>query len=196
MADYVQQNKGFKVQWTGFQEFQDLLDEIQTDYGPKDAKNILRNACRAAMTTVLQAARSNLERNIDTGQLIRSLQIEARKPNSKDKRSSYTSPTMIMISRVTVAPGTKFIPDGDGKKTKFTTKTFKNVKTGVKQNMHSDARAYAIEFGTARWLKGEGMPYMRPALENNAATVTNNLGYHLGTALEKYRSKNMKVPKT
>jgi len=196
MADETKSSKGFSIKWEGFKDFQDLLDEIEDDFGPKDTKKILRNATREAMKPVLQAAKVNLERNIDTGQLIASLQIESRAPTAKDKRSAYTTPTMIMISRVTVAPGTKFVPDSEGKKTKFFTKTFKNVKTGEKQHTHSDARAYAIEFGTARWLKGEGMPYMRPALENNAVFVTNELGSNLGRALEKYRSKTMKVPKT
>jgi len=196
MADETKSGKGFTIKWEGFQDFQNLLDEITEDFGEKDTKKILRNATRAAMKPVLQAARANLERNVDTGQLIQSLQIEARKPTSKDKHSAYTTPTMIMISRVTVAPGTKFVPDAEGNRTKFFTKKFKNVQTGEKQNAHSDARAYAIEFGTARWLKGEGMPYMRPALENNASQVTNELGTNLGAALEKYRSKTMKVPKT
>jgi len=183
------------MSWHGFKDFENLLDQITDDFGEKDAQKILRNACRTAMIPVLNAARSNLEMhgNIDTGQLIKSLQIEARRPTARDKRSIYSTPTMIMISRVTVAPGRKFVTDEAGKKTKNFTKTFRNVKTQAKQYMHSDARAFAIEFGTARWLKGEGMPFLRPALEANAQAVTNSLVASLGQALQKYRSKTMKA---
>jgi hypothetical protein len=188
--------KGFSVsiKWEGFDEFEKLLDQINEDFGSKDAQNILRNACRASMVPVLNAARSHLQSNgnVDTGQLLASLQVEARKPTARDKRSIYSTPTMIMISRVTVAPGRKFLPDQSGKSRLFT-KTFKSKKTGEKQHMHSDARAFAIEFGTAKWNKGEGMPFIRPALEGNSVSVTNNLGQMLGTALTKYKSKVMKV---
>ena len=77
-----------KFQWTGFKEFEDLLNQITDDFGEKDANNILRSACRAAMVPVLHAARQFLidNDNVDTGQLLKSLQVEARKPSSKDKR--------------------------------------------------------------------------------------------------------------
>ena len=157
------------LKWSGFKEFEDLFNEIEDDFGEKDAQKILRNAMREAMKPVLTTARNLLEShgNVDTGQLVRSLQLEARKPTSRDKRSKYVDPTMIVISRVTVAPGSKFDPDK-----KLLSKTFKNKKTGLKEHMHSDARAYAIEFGTVRWLKGEGRPFIRPALESNVQTVT------------------------
>ena len=101
---------------------------------------------------------------------------------------------MVMISRVTVAPGRKFVSDNDAtNKKRLLSKQFKNKKTGVKQHMHSDARAFAIEFGTSRWLPGEGRPFLRPALENNSQLVTDSLGTELGKALIKYRSKTMKV---
>jgi hypothetical protein len=179
-----------KIEWSGFKEFEDLLDQIDDDFGEKDANNILKNACRAAMKPVLETARVLLEPHIDTGQLIKSLQIEARKPTSKDKHSLYSTPTMVMISRVTVAPGKKFQPDVEGEK-RLLSKTFKNKKTNKLQHMVSDARAFAIEFGTARWLKGEGSPFIRPALESNAVQVTNSLAGDLKDALIKYKSKHM-----
>jgi hypothetical protein len=179
-----------KLKWSGFDDFQNLLDEIDNDFGPKDAKKILRNACRSSMIPVLESARANLQAhgNIDTGQLYASLQVEARAPTSRDKRSAYSTDTMIMIARVTVAPGRKYEPDK-----KLLSKTYKNKKTSQKEHMHSDARAYAIEFGTARWLKGEGQPFIRPALESNAQTVTDSLTENLKQALLKYRSKHMKA---
>ena len=189
-------DKGFRVniKWEGFDEFEKLLDEINEDFGEKDSKKILRNAMRASMVPVLNSAKAHLQANgnVDTGQLIQSLQVEARKPSNRDKRSIYSSPTMIMIARVTVAPGKKFLPDFD-KKARLFTKTFINQKTKQRQHTHSDARAIAIEFGTAKWQKGEGRPFLRPALEGNAVSVTNNLGQMLGNALIKYKSKVMKV---
>ena len=181
----------FELKWEGFQEFENLLDEIESDFGEKDAKKILQNACRSAMIPVLSAAKNYLISNgdVDTGQLLKSLQVEARKPTARDKRSTYSTNTMVMIARITVAPGRKFDPDNK----KLLSKTFKNKKTGVKEHMHSDARAYAIEFGTARWLPGEGRPFMRPALETNSQSVTDSLGQSLRDALYKYQSKHMKA---
>jgi hypothetical protein len=180
------------INWNGFKEFQDLLDQITDDFGEKDASNILRSACRSAMVPVLNAARQLLidNDNVDTGQLLKSLQVESRKPTSKDKRSIYTTPTMVMISRVTVAPGNKFQPDVKGEK-RLLSRTFKNKKTNKLQHMVSDARAIAIEFGTAKWRKGNGMPFIRPALERHAVDVTNSLGDSLGNALIKYKSRHM-----
>lgn len=195
MAEGYSKVGNFTLQWDGFKDFENLMDQITDDFGEKDANNILRNACRSAMLPVLESARANLEMhgNVDTGQLLKSLQVEARKPTQRDKHSRYSTPTMVMISRVTVAPGRKFVTDDAGKKTRYFTKTFKNVSTKVKQHFHSDARAFAIEFGTARWLKGEGMPFLRPALESNAQVVTDSLVVSLRNALLKYKSKTMKA---
>lgn len=184
-----------KIEWSGFKEFEELLDQITNDFGEKDANNILKNACREAMLPVLHSAQNFLRvhDNIETGQLLASLQIEARKPTARDKRSRYSSDTMVMISRVTVAPGRKFQPDTDGKR--LLSKTYRNKKTKLREHMVSDARAFAIEFGTARWLKGEGMPFIRPALESNAVQVTNSLAMDLKDALLKYKSKHMGMGK-
>jgi len=198
MAYVGSPQKGYEIsiEWSGFKEFEELLDQIDKDFGEKDANNILKNACRAAMVPVLQTARGLLQAhdNIDTGQLISSLQVEARVPTARDKRSAYSTQTMVMISRVTVAPGRKFISDNSSNK-KLLSRTFKNKKTKERQHMVSDARAFAIEFGTARWLKGEGMPFIRPALESNAAAVTNSLTMDLKNALLKYKSKHMTTGK-
>lgn len=177
--DEVKVGNNLTMRWSGFKDFENLLDQINEDFGEKDAKNILRNAVRTAMKPVLQAARQNLlmHGNVDTGQLLASLQIEARKPNARDKRSIYSTPTMIMIARVTVASGKKFV----------------NKITKTKQKAHSDARAFAIEFGTARWLKGSGKPFIRPALQSNAQLVTDSLAGSLKEALIKYKSKTMKA---
>ena len=192
--DEVKVANNITLRWDGFKDFENLLDEINEDFGEKDAKNILRNGVRNAMKPVLQSARQNLimHGNVDTGQLLASLQVEARKPNARDKRSIYSTPTMIMIARVTVASGKKFIPDQGGK-SKLFAKTFVNQKTKERQHAHSDARSFAIEFGTARWEKGSGKPFIRPALESNAQLVTNSLAGSLRDALIKYKSKTLKA---
>ena len=177
--------KGFQVtlKWAGFKEFEDLLTEIEDDFGEKDSKKILRSACRMAMEPVLNTARGLLQMhgNVDTGQLLKSLQLEARRPTRRDKRSKYSTPTMVMLARVTVAPGRKL------KKMKFYNQRTRKTQIGGA----SDARAYAIEFGTAKWLPGEGRPFLRPALETNAQRVTDSLTQSLRTALNRYKSKYM-----
>jgi len=166
----------------GFQEFEELIDKIQDDFGPKDATNILRNGARKSMKSVLNTAKELVRK--DTGQLAATLQIEARKPTNKDKHSRYVSPSEIMMARVSVAPGSKFHP-----------KAFHNLhskKGSIKQFAVMDARTIVNEFGTA---KMPAKPYLRPALETNVPTVLASLSDDFGSALEKYRSKHMKETK-
>jgi HK97 gp10 family phage protein len=171
MADTVT----FKVE--GIKEFEDLLKEIQDDFGEKDAKKILNKAVRHSMGHVLNAAKNLVP--IDTGALRASLRLEVRKPTRKDKRSRYVENSDIVIGNVTTAPGNVLA------RTKFT-----NVKTGQKQKgIKSDARAIVNEFGTA---KLPARPYLRPAMESQAPTTVSSLGSSLKMALEKYRSKKMK----
>jgi HK97 gp10 family phage protein len=166
----------------GFQEFEELIDKIQDDFGPKDATNILRNGARKSMTPVLATAKELVRK--DTGQLAATLQIEARKPTNKDKHSRYVSPSEIMMARVSVAPGSKFHP-----------KSFHNLhskKGSIKQFAVMDARTIVNEFGTA---KMPAKPYLRPALETNIPAILSSLSNDFGGALEKYRSKHMKETK-
>lgn len=164
--------------FVGWDEFEDLIDEIQDDWGEKDAKNIMRNGARASMAPVLSTAQALVPR--DTGQLAASLQVEARKPTARDKRSKYSAPNEIVIGLVTVAPGSKFKP-----------RLFHNLhnkKNKIKQYATMDARAVAVEFGTH---KMAAHPFLRPALESNSPTVLSILSETFGGALEKYRSKHM-----
>lgn len=171
MADSVT----FKVE--GIKEFEDLLKEIQNDFGEKDAKKILNKAVRQSMGHVLNAAKNLVP--VDTGALRASLRLEVRKPSRKDKRSRYVQDSDIVIGNVTTAPGNVLA------RTKFT-----NVKTGQKQKgIKSDARAIVNEFGTA---KLPARPYLRPAMESQGPTTVSSLSSSLKTALEKYRSKKMK----
>jgi len=141
--------------------FRELADEI----GDKKANSkILVPAVREAMKPVLAKARADAP--VDTGGLRRSLQVEARRPNRKDKRSKYIANTDTVISLVTTAPGKKL------------------AKLGIK----SDARAIAQEFGTA---KHPAHPYLRVALESQSTSVVNNLAGILARRIDKYKKANL-----
>lgn len=141
--------------------FRELADEI----GDKKANSkILIPAVREAMKPVLAKARADAP--VDTGGLKRSLQVEARRPNRKDKRSKYIANTDTVISLVTTAPGKKL------------------AKLGIK----SDARAIAQEFGTAR---NPAHPYLRSALESQSISVVNNLAGILARRIDKYKKANL-----
>ena len=141
--------------------FRELADEI----GDKKATSkILIPAVRESMKPVLAKARADAP--VDTGGLKRSLQVEARRPNRKDKRSKYIANTDTVISLVTTAPGKKL------------------AKLGIK----SDARAIAQEFGTAR---NPAHPYLRAALESQSTSVVNNLAGILARRIDKYKKANL-----
>jgi len=164
------------VQFTGVKEFEELLSEMQSDFGVKDQKKILTNAVRKSMSPVLSKARQLAP--IDTGGLRASLRIEARKPSRRDKKSIYVNPGDVVIGTVTTASGKQLA------KKKFT-----NVKTGQKQiGIESDGRAIATEFGTAHIA---AKPYMRPALETTTSSVLSELSGNLATQLTKYKSRKI-----
>jgi HK97 gp10 family phage protein len=165
-----------KMQFTGVVEFEQLLNEMQEDFGVKDQKKILTNAVRKSMSPVLSKARQLAP--IDTGGLRASLRIEARKPSRRDKKSIYVNPGDVVIGTVTTASGKQLA------KKKFT-----NVKTGQKQmGIESDGRAIANEFGTAHVA---AKPYMRPALETTTSSVLTELGDNLRAQLIKYKSRKI-----
>lgn len=162
----------FKVE--GMQDFENLIKEMQQDFGEKDQKKILVKAVRKSMATVLNTAKNNVP--VDTGALRASLRLEVRKPSRKDKRSKYVMPTDIVIGNVTTAPGNVLAK-----------KKFMNVKTGqIQKGIESDARHIANEFGTA---KMPAKPYLRPAMESQGGNVVNSLAQSLKEALQKYRAK-------
>lgn len=148
----------FKLEGVGDVEkaFRELAEEI----GDKKANSkILVPAAREAMKPVLAQARSNAPE--DTGGLKRSLQVEARRPTRRDKRSKYISSTDTVISLVTTAPGKKL----------------------AKMGINSDARAIAQEFGTAR---NPAQPYLRTALESQSQSVIQNLSQILARRIDQY----------
>lgn len=155
---------GFKFEIENVGEVLDVFEELAMEIGDKKARSkILVPAVREAMKPVLEAAKQNAP--TDTGGLVRSLKIEARRPNRRDKNSKYVSKTDSVIALVT------------------TRKTAQLKKMGIK----SDMRAIAQEFGTA---KVPAQPYLRPALEANSQAVANSLGKIIANRIEKFRIKN------
>jgi HK97 gp10 family phage protein len=174
------QIKSVTFQVDGVKELDAVFNEIVNDFNEKDSKKILVKSVRLAMNPVLSAA--TMRAPVDTGALRASLRIEARKPNSKDRRSAYYNPNQVVISLVTTAPGNvlakkSFYNYSESYKQK------KNVKT---KGIPSDARANVQEFGS---YKMPAHPYMRTSLESQSQTVTDNLGKNLALALDQYKSK-------
>jgi HK97 gp10 family phage protein len=168
------------IKFTGIEDLKKLMNEMQADFGPKDQKNILKTAARKSMEPVLMTAKSLVAK--DTGALAASLRIEARPPNTKDKKSVYVHNTDTVIGTVTTAPGNVLA------KRKF--HNLHNTKSKIKQvGIKSDARAIANEFGTA---KMAAKPFMRPAFQANADLIVSTLATSIRFVLEKYRSKNQK----
>ena len=181
-----------KVEFEGFAETEALFRQIETDFGKKDAQNIMRNAVRKSMKTVLNAAKNLAPK--DTGALAASLQVETRIPSKKDLRSKYVQRGDAVISLVTTASGKKLAK-----------RKFKNLKTGEKQSFDvitkqsngeetysTDQRVSAMEFGNA---KTPSKPFLRPALEMSASVVTDSLGQSLKFSLEKYKARQAKKVK-
>lgn len=170
----------FSVGIVGAIELQEIMKSLAQDFGPKDSKNILVGAVREAMRPALEAAKANAP--VDTGALKASLRIEARKPTKKDKASKYINEGDVAIATVTTAPGNI-----------LARRTFFNEKTKKKQKgINSDARAIAMEFGTANVA---AQPYLRPALESNSSVIVNDLSGQIKTAIEKYKAKQARKTK-
>lgn len=176
------------VEFAGFKEFEELSNKIANDFGYKDASNILVSAARLAMRSALSSAQSAAP--IDTGALRQSLQIEARKPRAKDKRSKYVSKNDVAIALITTAPGKKLAA---GLKVYDAEASYKKKKDVYKKIVvRSDARATIMEFGSANT---PAQPYLRASLESNAQKITADLGSSLAQALKNYKARQAKKVK-
>ena len=168
--------------------FRELADEI----GDKKANSkILIPAVREAMKPVLAKARAGAPE--DTGDLKRTLQIEARRPNRKDKRSKYIAVTDTVIALVT----TKAFPKKAKKEFYAANAALyesdkkayqKKFRKFAKSIFPYDARAVAQEFGSARNPKH---PYLRVALESQSQSTVKNLGQILARRLDQYKKANL-----
>ena len=157
---------GVTIKLEGIGEVDKALRALEEEFGDKMARSkVLIPAMREALKPVLEQARANAPK--DSGDLTKSLIVEARRPTRRDKRSKYVTQTDTVIAAVTTASGKKL------------------AKMGIK----SDARAIAQEFGTAH---NPAQPYLRPALESNAQTTINNLAGILARRIERFNTKYRK----
>ena len=177
-----------KIKFDGAVEFKEMLDQMRTDFGEKDARRILVTAVRKSMQPVLQNAKSLVRK--DTGALEASLRIEARKPTNKDKKSVYVNDTDVVISTVTIAPPSvlakkKFLnlQSGYANTSAFNKRQIKQV------GIEADMRGIANEFGTA---KVPAKPFLRPAMESGGQQALDSLFVSLATALGNYKSRKNK----
>lgn len=177
------------VKMEGFKELELTLEELANEYGDKRVTSkILVPAVREAMQPVLQQARANAP--VDTGGLVLSLQVEARRPTKRDKRSKYVTEKDTVIAAVTTASGKKLQQMSEGKGLLSARRRL--AKLGYKEEAKkfkgftSDPRAIAQEFGTAQH---PAKPYLRPALETNLETSLSRLRDALAKHIDKFKSK-------
>jgi HK97 gp10 family phage protein len=157
---------GVTVKLEGIGDVDKALRALEEEFGDKLARSkVLIPAVREALKPVLAQAKANAP--VNSGDLVKSLIVEARRPTRRDKRSKYVTQTDTVIAAVTTASGKKL------------------AKMGIK----SDARAIAQEFGTANH---PAQPYLRPALESNAQATVSRLGDILGRRIMQFRAKNSK----
>ena len=180
----------YKIQ--GLKDVLAAFEELAADIGDKKARSrILVPAAREAMKPVLTMARMNAPK--DSGDLARTMQIEARRPTRKDIRSKYITEKDTVIALVTTKAFPKKLKKEFYEKNADLYKTDKaqynrDSKERKKQvGVLSDARAIAQEFGTAR---NGAQPYLRPALESQADQTAKRLGEILARRISKYRIKN------
>jgi HK97 gp10 family phage protein len=180
----------YKIQ--GLKDVLAAFEELATDIGDKKARSrILVPAAREAMKPVLTMARMNAPK--DTGDLARTMQIEARRPTRKDIRSKYITEKDTVIALVTTKAFPKKLKKEFYEKNAELYKTDKaqynrDLKERKRQvGVLSDARAIAQEFGTAR---NGAQPYLRPALESQADQTAKRLGEILARRINQYRIKN------
>ena len=177
----------FKVE--GLKDVYAAFEELAAEIGDKKAQSkILIPAAREAMQPILNQAISNAP--MDTAGLRLSLQVEARRPTRRDRRSKYITENDTVIAAVTTASGKKLQAMSEGAGLLRASKKLK--KLGVEEaesftGIESDARAIAQEFGTSNH---GAQPYLRPAIESQASETARRLGDILGRRLNQYKAKH------
>ena len=176
----------------GLKDVLAAFEELAADIGDKKARSkILVPAAREAMKPVLTMAKMNAPK--DSGDLSRTMQIEARRPTRKDIRSKYITEKDTVIALVTTKAFPKklkkeFYEQNASLYESDKAQYNRNLKERKRQvGVLSDARAIAQEFGTAR---NGAQPFLRPALESQANQTAKRLGEILARRISKYRIKN------
>ncbi len=167
-----------------YQAFEQLAAEI----GDKKATSkVLVPSVREAMKPVLAQAQANAP--MDTGGLRLSLQVEARRPTKRDRRSKYITQTDTVIASVTTASGKKLAKMSEGAGLIRARKRLLKLgataeQAAAFQGFESDARAMSQEFGSSR---NGAQPYLRPAIEGMAQQTIDTLGRVLGRRIEQFK---------
>lgn len=174
---------------TGLKELNAVMEELSEQVGDKKVNSkILIPAVKEAMQPVFHMAQATAP--IDTGGLRLSLQVEARRPTRKDKRSKYVMATDTVIAAVTTASGKKLAKmSEEGKGLKQSRKRLQKLGGDPDKffGIKSDARAIAQEFGTSH---NPPQPFLRPAIESNKERVVAGLAQTLGRRIEEFKAKN------
>ena len=105
---------GVTIKLEGIGDAMRAFEELSAEIGDKKANSkVLIPAARAAMKPVLESAQQNAP--VDTGALKLLLQVEARRPTSRDRRSKYITKSDTVIAVVTTASGKKMKAMSEGK---------------------------------------------------------------------------------
>lgn len=181
----------------GAEELAYLLEQISKEYGVESAdKNVLIPAAKDAMKLVLNSAKSKLVpgHGYDTGQLQRTLRVDARLAKPKDRRSRYVSETDLVIAQVTALLNKQGndVSDGRAMFVEYGTKNHNKTIATPKGLSKRAITAMQREFGTVRMA---ARPYLRPALEENQNAVVDKLKANIQTQIQKYKAKQAKLSK-
>ena len=181
----------------GAEELAYLLEQISKEYGVESAdKNVLIPAAKDAMKLVLNSAKSKLVpgHGYDTGQLQRTLRVDARLAKPKDRRSRYVSETDLVIAQVTALLNKEGndVSDGRAMFVEYGTKNHNKTIATPKGLSRRAITAMQREFGTVRMA---ARPYLRPALEENQNAVIDKLKANIQTQIQKYKAKQAKLSK-
>jgi len=180
---------GISIKLEGIGEVDEMLRQLASEIGDKEANSkILIPAVRKAFQPVLATAQQLAPK--ETGALTLSLQVEARRPTSADRRSKYVTCTDTVIAAVTTASGKKMAAMSEGKGLLRSQRRLRKMGHADLaesfKGFHSDARAIAQEFGSAR---NPQHAYLRPALEARSQETVNELASILKDKILQYRSK-------
>lgn len=175
---------------TGLKETLEILKTLEQEIGDKEAKSkVLVPAIKEALEPVLSMAKATAPK--DTGLLANSLTIDGRRPTKRDRRSRYVHPTDSVIGIVTTKPIPKRLKNKISQLYPLAQpKHYKSLRRHFyeQHGIPYDARAIAMEFGTA---KISAQPFMRNALESQAQSVSTKLGEIIRKKIEQYRSKKI-----
>lgn len=177
------------IKLEGIGEVDGMLRQLSREIGDKETNSkVLIPAVRKALQPVLTTAQFLAPK--DTGALALMLQIEARRPTSKDRKSKYITATDTVIAAVTTASGLKMARMSEGKGLASAKRRLRkmghNDLAEAFKGFESDPRAIAQEFGSARNPKHA---YLRPALEARSQDTVNLLAAILKDKILQYRSK-------